>query len=55
MYGYLKSSLCCRYLTDEQLVSECGIINSIHRQKLRSSIQSKFYVWFTLYFCVSLC
>ncbi|XP_050726423.1 NAD(+) hydrolase sarm1-like isoform X6 [Eriocheir sinensis] len=30
-----------RYLSEEQLVSECGIVNSIHRQKLRSSIQNE--------------
>lgn len=34
-----------RYLSEEQLMLECGITNSIHRQKLRHSILSKFCVW----------
>lgn len=28
-----------RYLTEEQLISECRIYNSIHRQKVREKIR----------------
>lgn len=29
---------CLRYLTEEQLITECGIYNSIHRQRIRDTI-----------------
>ncbi|XP_076051281.1 NAD(+) hydrolase sarm1-like isoform X3 [Oratosquilla oratoria] len=30
-----------RYLTDDQLLNECGIFNSIHRQKVQESIRNE--------------
>ncbi|XP_018020457.2 NAD(+) hydrolase sarm1 isoform X3 [Hyalella azteca] len=34
--GATKNTL--RFLTDEQLASECGIVNSIHRQRLKEGV-----------------
>lgn len=35
---------CLRYLTEEQLISECRIYNSIHRQKVREKIREYYAV-----------